>query len=313
MATSPDNNVEEMDESVFRIRAMLSQETSVYTLQSNYLLNASVFATSRRRSRPGFPVTPPVDASCRVLMAKWCNSLCDFCKYDRDVTAAAMSCVDRFASTPSGMETILMDRDRYQLAVMTGLYLIAKIQQGEALDPESVAKLSRGKHSKADIENMEMEMLVGLQWRVNPPTPWTFARELLNLIPTSVAMEEDTRERIYELTKYQLEVAVLDYDLSFSRSSELAFGAILNAMESLSVDFAIPFETSVSQLLKTEVHQLRGIRMGLLKVISEDASVQPMCAVLTQRTSVMASYHAPKNDSFSCVNSSPKSVSATIQ
>jgi Cyclin, N-terminal domain/Cyclin, C-terminal domain len=307
-------NVCEMDDSMSRIRAMVSQESSVYNLQSNYLLQVSSYAASRRRPRPesAAPVAPPVDASCRLLMAKWCNSLCDFCKYDRDVTAAAMSCVDRYASTPAGMENILMDRDRYQLAVMTGLYLIAKIQQSEALDPLSVAKLSRGKHSKADIENMEMEMLVGLNWRVHPTTPWSFAQELLNLIPMDANIDQVTRQRIHELTKYQLEVAVYDYDLSLRRSSELAFGAILNAMESMHADFALHFETMVSHLLKTEVHQLRDTRVGLLKVISEDSSTQPMCALLTQRT-IITSSPASKDHTFSSVDSSPKSVSATIR
>lgn len=304
-----------MDESMIRIRAMVSQESSVYAIQNNYLWQASSYAASRRRPRleSSMPLSPPVDASCRLLMAKWCTSLCDYCKYDRDVTAATMSCVDRYASTPAGMRSILLDRDQYQLAVMTALYLIAKIQQSEALDPESVAKLSQGKHSKADIERMEMEMLVGLEWRVHPPTPWTFAQELLQLIPADiVAMDEETRQRIFELTKYQLELAVFDYGLSLKRSSELAFGAILNAMESMNAEIALHFETLVSHLLKTEVNQLRDTRVGLLQVISEDASTQPMCALLTQQT-IMASSNTMKDHTCSSVNSSPKSVSANIR
>jgi hypothetical protein len=316
MTLYANNNIANMDQSLSRFEAMMSLESSVYALQNNYLSEASFYAASRRRPRTqsvSVPtLSPPVDASCRLLMAKWCDSLCDFCKYDRDVTAAAMSCVDRYAATPAGMRSILMDRDLYQLAVMTGLYLIAKIQQREALDPESVAKLSRGKHSKTDIEKMELEMLAGLNWRVHPPTPWAFAQELMNLVPHDSAMNDAARQRILELTKYQLEVAVCEYDLSLKRSSELAFGAILNAMESINTDSALHFEVMVSHFLPTDVNHLRDTRVGLLKVISEDARTQPMCAILRQST-VMASSNTMKEHGSSCVNSSPKSVSATIR
>jgi hypothetical protein len=248
-------------------------------------------------------------------MAQWCNSLCDFCKYDRDVTAAAMSCVDRYAATPQGMDRILMDRDQYQLAVMTSLYMVAKVQQHEALDPDSVAKLSRGKHTKRDIEAMEMTMLSGLKWRVHPPTPWTFAQELLKLVDV---MDPSTRQRIVELTKYQLEATVYKYELTLQRPSVVAFGAVLNAMESLNVASALQFESMVSRLLQTEVPQLRDVRVATLKVIAEDAAAgdtqPPECVLLTQRMNArVVSPPATKETVSRCGTASPVSVSATIR
>jgi hypothetical protein len=246
-------------------------------------------------------------------MAKWCNSLCDFCQYDRDVAAAAMSCVDRFAASSEGF-TILMDRDKYQLAVMTSLYLVAKIQQLEALDPDSVAGLSRGKHTKADIEAMELELLVGLRWRVHPPTSWAIAQELLNLIPANL-MDVLTKERIVELTKFQLEVGMCHYNLGLNRPSTVALGAILNAMESLNdmADLVHRFEQMASQVLATTLDEVRDVRMALLTSISEDSSTEPKCAEFAQRMSgTLIALSKEKEMSSSSFNSSPRCVSATF-
>jgi hypothetical protein len=316
------NNVD-IESSLDRVRAMVSQETTCYTIH-DYLAQIPSNA-SRRRLRistnsserhSSSTMGAPIDASCRLLMAKWCNSLADFCQYDKDITASAMSCVDRYAATSAGMKRILLDRDQYQLAVMTALYMVAKIQQTQALDPASVAKLSRGKYCTSDIETMELEMLVGLKWRVNPPTPWTVARELLKMIPTQNVGGDSIKRRIDELTKYQIDAAVCDYQLSLKRPSEVAFGAILNAMESLNADYALHFETAVCHLLQTSIQQLQETRTRVLKIISEDDSkTQPNCALLTQRMrqTLLTSSSTIKGDVLSSVNTSPKSVSASFR
>jgi hypothetical protein len=304
------------DQTLANIKVMMSQETSAYAVH-NYLARVESFSSKRRPRTAMTSATEvsssPVDATCRYLMAKWCNSLCDFCKYDRDVTASAMSCVDRMVATSEGFE-ILMDRDRYQLAVMTALYMVAKIQQMEALDPESVAKLSREKYSKQDIEKMELDMLVALRWRVHPPTGWAFAHELLNLIPIDV-LDDGKRQRIADLTKFQIELATCNYDLSLNRPSSLAFGAILNAMESIDANIALQFESIVSNILPIEVDQLRCIRVELLKVVSVDSDAEPMSALLTQRMSgsmVTTSSLDKEKLTSSCAISSPRCVSANF-
>lgn len=314
------NYVIESDETLSRIRAMVSRE-STYLVPTDYVKQVNEHAASLRRPRdsPGYSSSfecfmgPPVDASCRYVMAKWCHSLADFCKYDKDITSVAMNLVDRYAATKAGMMKIMMNRDSYQLAVMTALYTTAKTQMSEALDPESVARLSRGKHSKCDIERMEMEMLNGLGWRVTPATPWAFTQELLKVIPKDAILSEDTRQRLYKLVKYQLEVAACDYELSLKRASEIAFGAILNAMESMNADCTLEYETRLSQVLNTEVHELRHIRVSLLKVIPEDSNVLPMVALLKQRTARTSSSIDIKDCSPSSINLSPKSVSGHIR
>lgn len=209
----------------------------------------------------------PVDPACRSIMAKWCVSLCNFCNYDRYTMASVMSCVDRFVATPQGSR-ILFDRNDYQLVVMASLYLMTKVLESQALEPSSMAKLSRGKYSKADIERMELEILMALDWCVTPPTPMAFAHEFVKHLGLCPDHENDqscggsmgeaesnddsscsayscetaascgtTEERIIELIHCQIKDTASDYELScLHRPSHVAFAALRNALESLDID-----------------------------------------------------------------------------
>lgn len=290
---------------------MLHKEQTIY-VQHDYLA----------RSIPLTSITPdsngncfmPVDAFCRNIMAKWCVSLCKFCSYDRRMVASVMSCVDRFVATPRGSR-ILLDRDQYQLAVMSSLYLIAKIQQTQALEPESIAKLSRGKYTKANIEDMELQILTSLKWYVNPPTPESFAREFLqnfdfcpekNIDDSDGDLENDeslsstsaTEEMILDLVKCQIEEATCDYELScLARPSHVAFGALSNALESLNVDSS---ELESMKLLKDRLQILRDdhVSTALLRVIStSEVSNCSLSSLLLHRCSGHSK--RPRSDSQS--------------
>jgi hypothetical protein len=67
--------------------------------------------------------------------------------------------------------------------------MAVKIHEPEAMDPDTVSTLSRGTYSAHDIENMELQILKALEWRVNPPTSVSFARQLLALLPDDVYIE----------------------------------------------------------------------------------------------------------------------------
>jgi len=260
-----------------------SSSDNLEMMQSMLYKEQTIYAQHDYFARP-LPVSPdeekcdmPVDPMCRQIMAKWCNSLCKFCSYDRRMVESVMSCVDRFVATPEGSRTLL-SRDQYQLAVMASLYLIAKIQQTQALEPESVAKLSRGKYSKANIEAMELRILCSLKWFVNPPTAMAFAHEFLDnfdLLPqdendeSSCSSSSSTiEERILDLVRCQIEEATCDYELScLTRPSHVAYGALSNALESLQID------SCNSKTMKKLKHQLQMIdeefiSSSLLKIVS---------------------------------------------
>ena len=223
----------------FVIDAMLRKERTTYAQHDSYgfVRSSAAAPTVDTTSTTAAPTTAaiPVDPSCRNIMAKWCIGLCGFCGYDLRMAASVMSCVDRFvASEPAS----LADRDNYQLVVMACLYLVTKVQQTRALEPSSVAKLSRGKYSRADIEATELAVLGALGWCVNPPTPVAFAREFVALLmDDAVAINDNDRERILELVDCQIERVVCDYELGcLHRPSHVAFGALSNALESLDMD-----------------------------------------------------------------------------
>jgi len=173
-----------------------------------------------------------VDADCRTMMAEWCYQVVDFCKFQRESVEIAMNFLDRYLLVDT---FALNDRATYQLAAMTSLYMAVKIHEAEAMDPATVSTLSRGTYSANDIEDMELEILNALQWRVNPPTSASFAREMLSLLPDD-SLTPTQRNTVEQITTLQLELAVADYDMIAVKPSTTAFCSITNAIESIALE-----------------------------------------------------------------------------
>ena len=175
-----------------------------------------------------------VDADCRYKMAAWCYQVVDFCKFRRETVEIAMNFLDRFLVTPAGLSAKI-DRKLYQLAAMTCLYTAVKIHEPEAMDPKLVSNLSRGTYSPQEVESMESVVLAALQWRLNPPTALSFVRQFLDLIPDDV-LSRDIRQTVYDITKYQTELAVNESEFVCIKSSTVAYCAVMNALESVGAD-----------------------------------------------------------------------------
>jgi hypothetical protein len=307
--TNDKNNNNNMDitqeDTLATIEAMLHQEATGYMV-SDYLQQIEPQTTTYAHG----PLTPPVDASCRSLMAQWCNSVVDACSYSRETTTIAMNFLDRFVSKDS---QILYDRTQFQLAVMACLYTTAKIHERCALEPESVATLSRGLHSKEDVEQMESRMLHAIQWRVNPPTAMAFVRALLDLFS---AMDSTTQKTICDLANYQIELAVCDYHLSQSPASSIAFASLLNAIESVDAQdgrFSAYFASTACQILKIDLTRIQTIRVRLYEAVSQESD-SPMWALLTSKgKSALATRRSSLTTaSPTCNQSSPRTVSMSI-
>jgi len=215
----------------------------------------------------------PVDATCRHVMAKWCNEIADFCDYKRETVAIAMNCLDRFMASPSGYE-VLLDRNQYQLAAMTALYSSVKIHEQEAMDPRLVSTLSRGAHSAEAVEAMESKMLNAIQWRINPPTAMSFVRSMIDLIPDHL-MNSCEKETVADITKFQIELAVNEYKFCTVNASSIAYACALNAMESVIDDGMLysEFETSMAKTMMLDNSCVRDIRIALYELMnSNDAT-----------------------------------------
>ena len=265
--------------------------------------------------------TAVVDTFCRSAMMKWCYEVSEACGYQKETVVIAMFYLDKFcllSSSSSSSSTdnnndILTNRNQYQLAAMTCLYTAVKVHECSAImNLELVSKLSHYKHTPAAIERMEQRILLALQWYVNPPTPYSFARILVKLLPSHLIDEQEC-ETILDMTMLQLDVLLQQQPVGVAipsssekcnnsdllstiangasqrRSSYLAYGALLNAIESVLPDqhhnfgFQVGFcqyVTSVSNILQlnkkkkplqanNEESKLCQIRIALYEAIGD--------------------------------------------
>jgi hypothetical protein len=218
-----------MDDSLDTIAAMRHQETTSYVTSDWLQLEqheSQMYVTSN-----GPLHFKAVDIECRNRVAAWGIQVADYCKFSRETVEIAMSCLDRFLASAEGT-TARNDRNVYQLASMAALYTAIKIHEPNAMDPKSVARLSRGAFSPQEIEKMEAKLLHALKWRVNPPTTLSFVRKLLSLIPEQV-LHRDLRGAVFDLTRCQTEFSISTYQLVPVAASTVAYSALMISLESL--------------------------------------------------------------------------------
>jgi hypothetical protein len=223
----PSFNIMSSEDIASTLEAMRLQETSYQCC--DYLRPKSLM---QRLKRPQAGTTPPVDAECRFKMTEWCYQIVDFCKFNHETVAIAMSYLDRYMSTQVVGSPALDDRKIFQLAAMTCLYTAIKIHEPEAMEPRIVSQLSRGAYTEEQVTDMELEVLNAIQWRMNPPTACSFIRNFLTLLPEGTMSASD-RDTVYELAKFQTELAVHEYSLVTVNASTVAMGSIVNALETV--------------------------------------------------------------------------------
>lgn len=197
----------------------------------------------------------------------------DFCSFNRETVAVAMSYLDRFLLTPAGLP-VLGDTNAFQLAAMTSLYTAVKIHEPEIMGVDLVSKLSRGQYTADEIEAMEYTMLQGLAWRVNTPTALSFVRSFLELLPPGT-LEESIAEAAYDLSKFQSELAIGDYNLVPIQASTLAYASIINSLEGLAVEATI-IETlayTIAHALRIDIasQRVRDVQNYLYQAISQQS------------------------------------------
>jgi Cyclin, N-terminal domain/Cyclin, C-terminal domain len=150
----------------------------------------------------------------------------DHFDFPRDIVSACMSFLDRYLANHLKRHPEGIPKHAFQLLAMTCLYIAVKLDQPRMLSLETMAHLSRGTFSKAQMQAMEMEILSNLEWHVHPPTPYTFLSYLIQL-----SKPQPSANKIYEMARYFVELSVLDYFFVGKRSSTVAIAALLNAFE----------------------------------------------------------------------------------
>ena len=134
-----------------------------------------------RRTRPGR--VPPVTDHDRTKMVDWYYEMSDFLKIERGTASRSLTLLDRFMAAgrdggtprspysrpdvPGVVAAAHLDRDEYQLAALTALFLGIKLHERLNIQPGHVAYLSRGRYGPDEVIEMEGVMLAALGWRVS--------------------------------------------------------------------------------------------------------------------------------------------------
>jgi hypothetical protein len=257
------------------ISVMRRKEETDYRCE-DYILNFSLSTTSGNNN-------DVVDALCRKLMADWCLKVVDRCHFMRDTAAIAMNLLDRFLMTEAGAVTALANRNIFQLASMTCLYTAIKVHESEALQPETIVQLSRGIFTVKDIEQMELSILFAIQWRTNPPTALAFCQYFME---ASGAVEGDKKQELLQLAQTQTEMVINDYSYVWKDASSIAYAALSNAVELLSIKDT--FLHVLANLASIDKVAARGIQMDLKARLLDQQDATPSCSSVHSETTTAA-------------------------
>ncbi|KAL7476350.1 hypothetical protein ACHAW6_002222 [Cyclotella cf. meneghiniana] len=259
---------------------------------------------------------PAVDRECRVKMCEWCYQVTDFCRFKRETVAVSMSYLDRFLSKsrPSAKRALKYKKD-YQLAAMTCLYIAVKLFEPLAMDTGLLSSISQGCYTESDISEMEQEILTSLGWRMNGPTAHDFLSHIIALLPSSVyAYDDSIPTTLSDFSRFQVELAVSDYDLSLHKSSVVALAAILNSAAGVD-DRMFPTQSRLQylQLITKELGmnpfstEVNAVRTRLLKLFARNSGYE-MPQIATPIVCADIDHHYVRGSRKPAANSSPVTV-----
>jgi hypothetical protein len=107
-----------------------------------------------------------------------------------------------------------------------------KVHHQKPISMKSLANLSRGEISVKDITEMESMILKNLNWKLCPPTASIFCSHFYVLLPSDI--DQSVRQSILQQSCFFTELSLFKYSFALINQSEIAFAAILNAIEGLS-------------------------------------------------------------------------------
>ena len=171
-----------------------------------------------------------------------------------------MSYLDRYLCSRQG-RSALANRKEYQLTAMTALYIAIKIHEPLEMETALLADLSRGCYEEMEFVHKEEELLQALKWRVGGPTALGFIQHYLALLPDTV--HTAVAEALMEYARYQTELAISEHSLVDMSPSEIAYAALLNAMEGMDINLLTP---------KTQAKFLRTLER-VVGICPEDVTV----------------------------------------
>jgi len=168
----------------------------------------------------------------RQRICEWYYGVLDQTQHDRAVASLSINLLDRYIMVKFGAETI--GRREYYLVAMTCLMLGSKL---------SVTRLTRRCHISIDfliygsekkftvgeVETVERDILIQLEWRFHPPLVSEFIHELFQLIPRW-DRDMEWRQLAFEHAIYAAELSTIVGD-PIKNSAIMAYVCVLSALQ----------------------------------------------------------------------------------
>lgn len=198
---------------------------------------------------------------CRRKMVEWSQQVIDWCDFDKEVLFMAIRYVDCYvcqkvtqvqpnessASQKERLDSILMDKKKFQLLVMTCLYLATKAYDTKNIDCQILVRVSRGVYTTQDFIQMEQEILTTLNWRLYSPTASAFLHQFIRIFSLSSLLVHSecctsnlddaqrkmdyTMSVVEKMAENQLVWAIGEAEFVSVDQSILGFCAFSNALE----------------------------------------------------------------------------------
>lgn len=306
-----------------RLVVMRAQEDGTYAcpdylrLKSEHDTDANSNETASADNSSN--TSAPIDKVCRQKMAQWCFTVIDYINFQRETVSIAMSCLDRFLSSGCARaKNVMLCRKEYQLAAMTTLFMAIKINEPVMIDVALLTDLSKGLYTPSDFQNMETDILFGLNWHVNGPTPQTFLLHFLSLAQTSICQYDENSvapsldlHNVLQLAAHQIELSVQDCDFMTQKPSVIATAAILNSLNQSNNQMTAEFFTkSLLQLtssLGVSIDQVLSAKESLIRLNSK-----PVMKLKLNMTTIMKVQKSLAPISPKLQSQSPRSTATDV-
>lgn len=190
----------------------------------------------------------------REMIVQWCYNVVDHIQADREIVYVAINILDRFLASqasgqgPSHTQQYHTDKKDYEAAVMACLLITLKLQGISSLSISDLLKMSRSSVGSRDIMQAAEAIVQSLTWNKELPTAASFARALIDILPSSV--DSDTRHALFEECTFSVELSVFDKDVSKELPSLVALTILEDAMVSQGIpqDIIRSFHANVSTI-----------------------------------------------------------------
>eukprot|EP01082_Thalassiosira_pseudonana_P015338 g13624.t1 g13624 contig9:81379-82269(-) len=224
-----------------QIQAMQRQESTSYKVSTDYL-NTPIHKASSTTSSPTLDnIVTPTD---RKTMCSWAYNIIDACELERRIAFIAMTYLDRFmASKSHRAQFALLNRCQFQLAFIACIIISLKSRAGIEVESDFVSEvICQQMYHPSEIVDMEKEVLMALDWRLNGPCVHDFVQSFMELVFPSddkssrgSSLSAEDIGTVQQYAEIQAEIAMTDYSLALQDQSAIAFASLLCAMQSLNV------------------------------------------------------------------------------